>query len=208
METESTPAESYDDAFFPYTFYFNGRALPRWAANWSLGGIQDHLTLKDKLDQEVNHTEIFIVSCRIDHVGTVESEDPDVFLYSIQEVLLILLRERDAVQDHLRESLDDADPAIYDGLLEGAFLMRELVLKERRAFWTSGYEEDRLRLLATMDACAPARPVTQAQLPPHLKRRKRHLESLTSGQLSEFRKLSYDKTLAPKLRTRLQSFRK
>jgi len=32
------------------------------------------------------------------------------------------------------------------GLLEAAFQMRELTLRDRRAFWTNGYESDRLRL--------------------------------------------------------------
>jgi hypothetical protein len=202
---EPIPTDRYPDADFPWTFYFNGHPMPRWAACWGLARIRSFLQIEEQLDQEVNHTEVYIVACCVDHVGRVESEDPDVFLYAIQEVLIILLRDRETVQKHLSESPDYNGPAIYEDLLEGAFLMRELVLVDRRAFWTSGYEEDRQRLVQTMDTCASVQPGVDAQMAPHAKRRRSQLELLTTGQLRELRKLSYDKLLAPPLRTRLQA---
>ena len=83
-------------------------------------------------------------------------------------------------------------------------MMRELVLAERRAFWTSGYEKDRLQVVKMMDACAPEQLVPDAQLAPHLRRRRMHLDHLTSCQVGELRKLSYDKSVEAKMRARLQ----
>ena len=154
----------YPDCECPWTFYFNGVALPKWGACWAMAGL--HGFNEPDWGSDVGPRELYILQCRIDHVGVVESADPDIFRYAVQEVLCILLEKRDAVFEKLEHSAKlerswsfPADPAeIYEGLLEAAFQMREMTIRDRQAFWTNGYEADRLMLIEAAGKHLIARP--------------------------------------------------
>ena len=72
----------YPDNEFPWTFFFNGVALPKWGACWGMADICSFIDLKDTWDWDVGPRDISILNCRIDHVGVVESADPDIFRYA------------------------------------------------------------------------------------------------------------------------------
>ncbi len=81
--------EDYPDENFPWSFYFNGELMPKWGACWGLAAVASFL----QIPENVGHHAVYDVYCGIDHVGIVESADPEAFIYAVQEVLYILLSQ-------------------------------------------------------------------------------------------------------------------
>lgn len=162
-------SDEYPDSDSPLPFYFNGEAMPKWGAYWALADIVSFLEPQKNTDHDVGHRDIYIIYRRIDHVGVVESADPDLFLYAVQEVLLILLNQPTRVISSLGQDACLQPQKVYEGLLEAALGMRELTHAQRRAFWTSGHEADRLRLLEVMRRCELPAGDAEFLLPPHLR---------------------------------------
>lgn len=124
--------------------------MPRWGACWGLAGISGFLKDRDDWDQDFGHRDVWIVDCRIDHVGTVESADPGLFVYVVQEVLLLLLKHSTQVLENLTGGVPDPS-LVHRNLVEAAIEMRRLTLEDGCAFWSSGGEEDRLRCVEWME---------------------------------------------------------
>jgi hypothetical protein len=140
---------NYPEKDFPWTFYFNGVAMPKWGWCWKFSTFLDP---QKSWDWDIGPRDIYILECRIDHVGTIESADPDIFQYAVQEALCILLERKESVFGDFCKAKDfPATPKeIYGDLLEAAFQMQELTIQNQSAFWTRGYESDRLRLVEAM----------------------------------------------------------
>lgn len=194
---------AYPDNELPWTFYFNGIALPKWGACWGMADVCSFNDPRNNWELDVGPRDIFILDCRLDNIGVVESADPDIFRYAVQEVLCILLDKREAVFEKLRREWDfPADPdEIYADLVEAAFQMRELVIRDGRAFWITGYEPDRLQLVEAIQRASlpPGNP--DYAPPPHVRSLRSQLESFwrqqakilhrvasTGGKTKEFRK--------------------
>jgi len=147
-----TPDNPYPDDEFPWNFYFNGVLMPKWSACWGLAQITEFLKPAEHWDNDVGDRDIYLTYCRFDHVGVPESAEPDLVIYVIQEVLCILLGHRESVMESIQKSSVKCNAdEVYQGLVSGALQMRRLASEQRLAFWTSGYEEDRLRLLQSME---------------------------------------------------------
>jgi len=196
------PAEDYPAKDYPYNFYFNGELLPKWGASWGLVDISDFL---DTQGDEF-HRDVWILYCRIDHVGAVESEDADFFIYAIQEVLHILLSQREKVFAKLAEQSYGDPNEIYTGLIEAAFRMRELTISCKHALWTSGYGSDQPRLVEIIRRCHLPKESPEFILFPHLRQllsRLSLLETLRKCQITELHQLAqsgkFDKSLRKKL---------
>jgi hypothetical protein len=164
----------YNQKDFPWTFYFNGVPMPKWGAQWPWLGAGEHTNW----DQDIGPRDFYITRCKIDHVGKVESASPHVFLYAVQELLCLLFTERDGVMELIRDAnYPNTQPKeVYDGLVEAAFEMRALTQRDRMAFWTSGYQDDQMRLMEAMRraALAPADP--EFVPAPHVKSRQAELQ--------------------------------
>jgi hypothetical protein len=199
----------YPDNEFPWTFYFNGIALPKWGACWAMAGVGSFD--EPNWECDVGPRDIYILECRIDHVGVVESADPDIFRYAVQEVLCILLDKRDAVFEKLSLSSKPerswrfpADPdEIYQGLLEAAFQMRELTIRDRRAFWTNGYESDRLRLNEAIRLASLPPDHPDYAPPPHVRSLRGSIESLWREQAKALHRVASSGGKSKELRKRL-----
>jgi hypothetical protein len=92
----------YPDSDVPYPFFFNGKELPRWSAQWHLCSLGDLLNdFADDpgtgWDEFVGFQHIWHLQCRIDHVGSIDSEDPAIFHVCAQEVLRVMLLNRHQV---------------------------------------------------------------------------------------------------------------
>src|SRR5579871_3864463 len=101
----------YPDEEFPWTFYFNGVAMPKWGANWPL------ITADFKnWEWDVGPRDLYTIRFKIDRVGTVESANPHIFIYAVQEILCLLLTERKGVMEQIRDWAGDETPPreIYD----------------------------------------------------------------------------------------------
>src|SRR4051794_938256 len=97
MTTMCSKSPDYPDQDFPWSFYFNGEVMPKWGACWGMARVASFLQPEKNANQDVEHRDAYIISGQIDHVGVVESADPDVFIYAVQEVLLILLDQRASI---------------------------------------------------------------------------------------------------------------
>lgn len=194
-------SEEYPESDFPWTFYFNGEALAKWGACWFMARVADYLQIE--ADQPVGHRDVYIIYCQIDHVGVVESADPDVFIYAVQEVLHILLSRREAIL----ASLSDQSPDVYSDLVAAAFRMRELVAQQRCAFWSSGYERDRAHLVEVMRRCQLPSDSPEFMLSPHLAHWRNALQFQRDWQVRELHQLAQSGNLDKDTRRRLHNIR-
>lgn len=189
----------------PLTFYFNGVPMPKWGWCWGAIGLNGFIDPQKGWDQDIGPRDIYILECRIDHVGSIESAAPDVFRYAAQAVLCILLEHREAVFEKLRRLPDfPADPAeVYHDLVEACFQMRELAIREGRAFWTRGCESDRLLLVeAIRRASLPLENPDYAP-PPHIRSLNRQLEWFYRNQARTLHRVASTGGLSKELRKRL-----
>ncbi|GEP45122.1 hypothetical protein [Brevifollis gellanilyticus] len=197
----------YPDRGVPYPFFFNGEELPRWSAQWHLCSLGDLLNnfVDDPItgwDEFVGYQHIWHLQCRIDHVGSIDSEDPGVFHVCAQEVLRVMLLHR----DHVIRSIEAkginniATDEIYVQIVAGTARMIELCARDGSAFWTSGSEEDRTRVLNWMQwsALPPGDPDYRES--PHLAQRRAEQILRTRSQLSDLRTLAQTESLEKPLR--------
>jgi hypothetical protein len=196
-------SDDYPDHDFPWGFYFNGEIMPKWGACWGMAGIEGFLQRERVSDQALGDRDVYIIYSRIDHVGVIESADHHVFIYAVQEVLQILLRNRDTIL----ASFSDCSPEVYHGLVDAAFRMRELASQQRRAFWTSGYEADRITMLDAMRRCQLSPDSPEFMLPPHVHHLQRALKSENVAQVRRLHQLAQCGELKKDTRRRLLEIR-
>lgn len=176
--------------------------MPKWGACWSLAGISGYLTDRDHWDEDFGHRDVWIVECRIDHVGTVESADPGVFVYVVQEVLLLMLRHSAEVLERLKEVVPDPS-LVFANLVEAAFEMRRLTLEDGCAFWSSGGEEDRLRCVEWMGQFRLPETDPRHRKPPHVFSEQSFLAAIRHGQVREFHRMAREGRFDRQLRKKL-----
>jgi len=169
-------------------FYFNHEVLPPLATAWGLCRYGRFLNdYRDDWDEEIGYRQIYIVSCRIDHDGAVESENPAAFLIAAQELLLKHLQQRGEVLGHIEECvrnindraaehadterIDERPMDIYMVILQGLQTMIASVEREGIAFWTTGDERDREMLLHRISRSALSPEDPEYLLPPHVRHR-------------------------------------
>jgi len=198
----------YPESDFPFTFYFNGEPLPKWGACWMMPRVLEFLDTSSYWSQGLSHERIWDIYCKIDHIGGPESADPEVFLFTVQEILLVLLKKRSRVLRKLNQfKKDDSPELIYQNLLTAAFRMRELVLAQNHAFWISGYPADQAFLLDTMRRCALPVDHPEYQTAPHLSDYRSHMDFDLGLQLKEFHRLAQASRFDKNLRTKLHQFK-
>lgn len=126
--------DNYPNSDFPYTLFFQGIPMPRWANCWGFVPARD------------SDAEWFVdrVWGRIDHVGIVESEEAGIFTIAAQEMLCKMLAhpDDDCLHYEPEEGKSLSREAIYSGLVGGLRQMIELAESEEVVFWTSGYPRD------------------------------------------------------------------
>jgi hypothetical protein len=199
MNTASPMSETHPASDSPWNFYFNGEPMPRWGACWGLAPISAFL----KDENSFVARELDAVDRRIDHVGVVESAAPDVFIIVIQEVLTILLTHR----AEIIAQLSSESPEVYPGLLEAAFHMRKLTAQQQRAFWTTGYEEDRLRLLDVMHRCQLPADDPLHMIAPHIRDEQLAIQVERDIQVRELHRLAQSGQFDKATRKRLMEVR-
>ncbi len=196
-------SDDYPDKDYPYHFYFNGVHLPKWGASWSLAQLPDFLD-----DQEDEfHRDVWILYCRIDHVGVVESAEADFFVCAIQEILHIFLDKRDLIMAKLADQSYGNPDEIYAGLVGAAFRMRELTISCNHALWSSGYDKDQQRLVEAIRCCQLPKESPEFMQLPHLRQMKSRLESYRHSQIRQLHELAQSGKLDKSLRKKLHELR-
>lgn len=196
---------SYPESDSPWTFYFNGIAMPKWGWYWPAIGLDSFKDPQKTWDRDIGPRDIYFLECRIDHVGTIESADPNIFRYAVQEILCILLDKREAVLDKLGCVSDfSASPdEIYHDLVEASLQMRELVIRDGRAFWTRGYEPDCLRLIEAIRCASLSLDSPDYAPPPHIQSLLSQLASLYRDQAKTLHRVASSGGLTKEMRKRL-----
>jgi hypothetical protein len=129
---------------FPYTFYFNGVGLPKWAQVWH--------ACKFPIATTPGSMEI-----EIDHVGGVASADAITFRTIALQLVGQMIQHEETILANCTEYLAlyvqfKYVPAneIFSGVRDGLMRMIDLATQQNIAFWTAGNEENRVRLLDFM----------------------------------------------------------
>lgn len=196
-------SDEYPEQDYPLNFYFNGERLPKWGASWSLAQLPDFLN-----DQEDDfHRDVWGLYCRIDHVGVIESADAEFFICAIQEVLHILLSQRELVFTKLASQSHGNPDEIYTGLVGAAFRMRELTITSKYALWTSGYETDQQELIEAVRCCHLPKESPEFMQLPHLRQMQSRLETQHQWQIRQLHQLAQSGKLDKSLRKKLYEMR-
>ena len=187
------------DSDWPLPFHFNGQTLPKWSAQWHLCSLGDFLNgFRDDWDEFIGYKQIRHLQCRLDHTGTVESEDPPIFRICALEVLSCLISHQSDIMANLAAAAPEHSSAgIYQGLTDGLERMLHLTHSHGFSFWTSGGSQE-LAMLRDFMKSHQASDVSSA---PHLVQRKSEQDSRTRFQLTRLRHLSQSRTLDKRLRT-------
>jgi hypothetical protein len=140
---------------FPFTMYFNGQPMPKWAQCWYASNILalagPELTKWDDIGYFQNRA--WQLQCRLDHTGSIESEDSLWFRSFALQFALTFVKHQSAICDSLRtfaQRYDVTAEDIADGIKASLWKMIELASDDRLAFWTVGYESDRIYLMEAM----------------------------------------------------------
>lgn len=130
---------------YPWTHYFNGEAMPCQAPYWSrvMAAVDAEEFMVQRGNVGASH-ELWCISCRIGHAVNIESADPGAFRLCCLTLAYLMMRDGAAVRSAV------SDDGIYDGVLEGLFIMHRLSMIHGMAFWTNGHEANRQALLEYM----------------------------------------------------------
>lgn len=203
-EPDPDPGDYHDhDLDWPWTLYFNGEAVHRWANCWNscdLSGKSREMF--EEYPWMVDHSDFLRLCHRMDLAHQVESEDPVLFRVQTLSMLVLLLRH----EAHVRGALgshagDSGNEAIFESLRDGIAAMHTLTVRDGFAFWSVGYQDDQKRLAAAMEQSRLPQPPENYVAPPHILERNRlaedRLHSLrcelldwikTKGQPKDFRR--------------------
>lgn len=150
----------YPKSDFPYTFYFQGRTLPKWSNCWMYQAVED-----SRVDWYLDQ-----VHGRMDHVGVIESEDAEVFLIAAQQVLIEAI---DGAGEFGPTGITDEERAeMYASFLSGLQEMIRLCEGAGVVFWTSGCERDGEMLVEAMRRFELGPSHADYFAPPHRERRR------------------------------------
>lgn len=123
--------DDYPDSDHPWTFYFQGKAMPKWSNCWHWQTIAE-----SRVGSYVD-----LVITRIDHVGTIESEESENFTIAAQQTLIALIDQKEALSPYPAVSVEETQE-IYENLIKGIQEMISISEQHDVVFWTSGYDDD------------------------------------------------------------------
>lgn len=184
----------------PPPFYFNGETLSGWSTQWSFYDF-DELSLSP-WDEFIDVQHIWHLSCRIDHTGSIESEDPDIFRICVQEVLSLVLTQKEKIFRAFQSDKETNAPndEIYLEIVKGLCKMLELCARHKCAIWTSGEPTGCEKVLTMMDQISQPRDNPDSAELPHISQRKDELFSRSQSQLKKLRALASSGTLSKEVR--------
>jgi hypothetical protein len=193
----------YPDTDWPYSFYFNGQELPKWSSQWHLCSLSRFLNnFEDAWDEWIGHKHIWFLQNRLDHLGTIESEDPLILRVCAQEVLLALIKNQNEVVDQIQEALpgDQLASEVYIGITDGIARMIELSHQDCLALWTNGYRADNEQLTSFISSIPSRGNRSDSAALPHTLQRRSELEQRSRFQLSDLRTAGQSGKLDKRLR--------
>jgi|GEM_PF-1482973 len=142
--------KDYPDNEFPWTFYFNGEAMPRWGQCWMSCSIERRAAEEMQNWQgRLTAHDLFLLSCKIDHVGVAESDDVLRFRACVRLLLKMVLLHGTELAKEAAEwgsCYGGTGQEVIAGIRDTLIAMSVLAERDGIAVWTTGYEADRIRL--------------------------------------------------------------
>jgi hypothetical protein len=182
--------EEYPDSDFPYTFYFNGTVMPKWTSCWS------YIPITFKQDW-IGYL-CWLVKCRIDHVGVIESEDSEIMQICVNQCLYALLEHKDKILADLTKFYPDEDSQeIMDSMISGLLLMGEIITTTPKVAWTNGYDSDLQKLNGMIDQ--------EPQLYPHEIERRSEMKFEVDSSLKQLRRYASNNKVPKNVRKYAQN---
>jgi hypothetical protein len=172
----------YPQSDYPWTLYFNGCEMPRYANCWGeceasalfyQSCIQEWPNPKDTRAamEKALFDEIYFT---IDHVGSIESANPLEFRRISLRLLYALLSNRERILEDLTTKFPNlgSPQAIFQGVSDGLFSMDKLAAEQNLAFWSAGYNADQENLVEVIQRSKLPPTDPDYFEPPHLVRRR------------------------------------
>jgi hypothetical protein len=179
----------YPENDFPWTLYFQGKAMPRWSNCWHFQPVPD-----GKYDWYLDR-----VQTRLHHVGQLESDEAGIFLIAAQEVLIHVI---DHKQPFLEGAKDLSDPpeSVYESFISGLCAMIQIAETESVVFWTSGYEADDQMVTEAVRRFQLGAAHPDYLVPPHRIAEQTRIESNIEWQRKDLRRRSQQRGVAKELK--------
>lgn len=162
--------------------YFNGKLLPKWSSQWSSVMLPlDFPSCEDDFEKYLDYHRLWRISCSIDHIGVVESEDYRIFLGSALLLLESVMWNKESILHLLEKQFNEGQPGdVYCGVRDGLFEMVKLANRDKRAFWISGSEDDNNTLIEVIKKSQLSISDPNYIIPPH--KSKSQLELITKSR--------------------------
>ncbi len=189
------------DLDWPWTLYFNGEPVQRWANCWNLCRFpESSREVFAEFPWLVDYLDFVRLCDRMDLAHTIESEDPVIFRVHSLSLLLLLLRNEAHVRAALAPFAEEAGippSAIFEGLRDGVAAMHMLTVRDQLSFWSVGYPEDQVQLAAAFQQSRLPPSPQDYVAPPHIRERNRlanhRIHSLRSELLELLRTQQHPK---------------
>lgn len=191
----------YEDCPWLFDFYFNGVLMPKWSRCWPTAFLDRFTKPQEEWDNAIGDRDLYLIEIKIDHVGVIESAPAAIFLFALQRVLLLSLAHQEFAVEVTKNFGNGSDPnEVWNGLVEGAFQMRDLVTRDRLAIWTSGKEFDQVRLQGIVEK---HRAKPQIELLPHQMDLSRAARSKIRGQVRALHRIAHSGEFSKEIRSQL-----
>ena len=156
-------------------FYFHGELIAELPHHWSLISV-------DYAEDWIGYL-CWLIHCRIDHVGVIESESSDIMEVFINHHLCTLINQSGDIRKDLatRYSSERADDIIKT-ITSELILMGTITQANSKVAWTNGSGTD-LRALQDFLASPP-------DIFPHEKDRDRDIQSARDSSMKDLRVLA------------------
>lgn len=189
--------DEYPESDFPWTFYFQGLAMPRWSNCWHFQPVPD------------GHHDWYLdrVHTRLHHVGHLESEEAGIYLVAAQEVLIQAIDHKAAFLAGVRD-LSDQPETVFDSFISGLCATIKIAETESVVFWTSGYEADGRNVTEAVRRFRLGAQHPDFIVPPHRIAEKAKTETAIEWQRKELRRRSQQRGLARDLKRNLHDLPK
>jgi len=183
------------------SFIFNGFPFPNFTNRWNLVWNEEAHEVSLPLPVVGVH-DIASIICSLDHEGMVESEDFEVFIYAVQEILISIFRgTRGEIEKSFQGCNGVPEKEIYETFVRSLLEIRNLAKQESAAFWTTGPTDVACELvLKRLKASRLIVREAGYQEAPHIFVRVSNAKILQAGQVKTLHRLAQSGTCGKEFR--------
>jgi len=189
-------------------FFFNGVELSHYGNWWNMVNLSN-LEESGSSSEEDLLSEVYSISCRIDHVDTIESSGAELFVYAVNEVLFRALNRSNIVVEEFQSIIGEPEGIrAFGEFVEALFMMRKLVQQFSCAFWTSSENVGVLpKLLEAIRRSKLYVEQVGYEKPPHIRAQIERIVLFQTMQLRKLHGLAHSGRFDKEIRSKLAELR-